>query len=392
MELQRHLMLMHTSCGWFFDDISGIETVQVIQYAARAVQLAQDVFGEGLESHLVDALAAAKSNIAEHQDGACIYQKFAKPAMVTLQKVAAHYAISSLFKPHSGPTPVYHYNVEAEDYRSLESGKTRLVIGHAKFSSEITRVTETLVFSALHLGDHNLNCGIKQFAGEEAFQQMAAELTEAFSRADLPGTLRLMDKEFGEARYSLKSLFRDGQRAVLEEVLTATLDEAEASYRQIHENQAPLISFLRDLGVPLPKAMRASAQAAVNSLLRHEFAADEMDIARVQSLLEESRASSVDLDSPTLEYTLRKTIEKQFDQFLKNPADPEILRRLPPAVHLARSLPFEVVLWSAQNGWFEIRRTAYEEFANRDAAGDAEAHPWVEQFRQLGEELRISVN
>jgi hypothetical protein len=253
-------------------------------------------------------------------------------------------------------------------------------------------MTETLVFSALHLGDHNLNCGIKKFAGEEAFQQMAAELTESFSRADLPETLRLMDKEFGDARYSLKSLFRDGQRAVLKEILTATLDDAEASYRQIHENQAPLISFLRDLGVPLPKAMRASAEAAVNSLLRHEFTAEEMDIARIQGLLEESRSGNLSLDSTTLEYTLRKTIERQFDHLLKNPADREIFKRLLPAVHLARSLPFEVILWSAQNGWFEIRRTAFDEFANRGAAGDAEAHSWTEQFRHLGEELRLSVN
>src|SRR6202789_2015691 len=45
MEMQRHAQLMYTSCGWFFDDISGIETVQVIAYAARALQLAQNLFG-----------------------------------------------------------------------------------------------------------------------------------------------------------------------------------------------------------------------------------------------------------------------------------------------------------------------------------------------------------
>ena len=89
--------------------------------------------------------------------------------------------------------------------------------------------------------------------------------------------------------------------------------------------------------------------------------------------------------------TLRKTIERQFDQFMKNPADPEVVKRLLPAVHLARSLPFEVVLWSAQNAWFDIKRTAIDELAARnDAEGDA--HVLIEQFRQLGEELRISVN
>jgi alpha-amylase/alpha-mannosidase (GH57 family) len=46
MEMQRHAMLMYTSCGWFFDELSGIETTQVIQYAARTIQIYQELFGE----------------------------------------------------------------------------------------------------------------------------------------------------------------------------------------------------------------------------------------------------------------------------------------------------------------------------------------------------------
>ena len=47
MEMQRHAQLMYTSCGWFFDDISGIETVQIIAYAARVLQLARRSLGAG---------------------------------------------------------------------------------------------------------------------------------------------------------------------------------------------------------------------------------------------------------------------------------------------------------------------------------------------------------
>ena len=47
LELQRHAMLMYTSCGWFFDEISGIETVQVIQYAGRAIATGADRFRAG---------------------------------------------------------------------------------------------------------------------------------------------------------------------------------------------------------------------------------------------------------------------------------------------------------------------------------------------------------
>ena len=65
LEMQRHAMLMYTSCGWFFDELSGIETVQVMQYAGRAVQLAQELFGDSLESQFIERLAAAKSNLPE---------------------------------------------------------------------------------------------------------------------------------------------------------------------------------------------------------------------------------------------------------------------------------------------------------------------------------------
>src|SRR5206468_4924803 len=98
LELQRNCLLMYTSCGWFFDELSGIETVQVIQYAGRALQLAQQVFGDSMESRFLELLERAKSNIPAHQDGRVIYEKFVEPAKVDLTKVAAHYAVSSLFE------------------------------------------------------------------------------------------------------------------------------------------------------------------------------------------------------------------------------------------------------------------------------------------------------
>jgi len=93
LELQRHALLMYTSCGWFFDELSGLETVQVIHYAGRAVQLAQELFGGTLESEFIERLGKAKSNLAEHGDGARIYEKWVKPAIVDMTKLAAHYAI-----------------------------------------------------------------------------------------------------------------------------------------------------------------------------------------------------------------------------------------------------------------------------------------------------------
>jgi alpha-amylase/alpha-mannosidase (GH57 family) len=392
LELQRHLMLMYTSCGWFFDELSGLETVQVIQYAGRAVQLAQGLFGDGIEETFLQALVKAKSNIPEHQDGASIYRKFVKPAVVNLEKVAAHYAVSSLFRPYPDRASIYCYTAERECFRSLEAGRMKLAMGYGRYTSEITRETERLMFCALHFGDHNLVCGIRAFPGEEIYQGLAQEIEKFFSKADIPEVLRVMDKEFGSTTYSLKSLFRDDQRSILRQILSPSLEEGETAYRQIYEHHAPLIHFLRDLGMPLPKAILTATEFALNSRLRHEFGREDMDLERVQNLLEEARVAGIMLDFTTLEYTMRMTIERLFEKFTRFPRDLALLERLEKTVAQARSLPFEVSMWTAQNIWCQMHQTSYGDLAQRGEQGEPDAQAWVQHFNSIGEKLAIGIS
>src|SRR5205814_8478410 len=125
LEMQRHAMLMYTSCGWFFDELSGIETTQVIQYAARTLQIYEELFGDTIEPMFLDRLEAAKSNIPEHKDGRVIYEKFVRPAMVDRKKVAAHYGLMSLFEPYPKEAKVYCYKVELEDLERTECGRSK---------------------------------------------------------------------------------------------------------------------------------------------------------------------------------------------------------------------------------------------------------------------------
>jgi len=390
MELQRHLMLMYTSCGWFFDELSGLETVQVIQYACRAVQLSQEVLGDHIEDGFVERLQQAKSNLPEHQDGARIYQKFARPAAVDLGKLAAHYAISSLFKPYDAHASIYCYSVDQTAHQTLEAGRMKLAIGRARFTSEITQECDQLVYAALHFGDHNLHCGTQAFRDEDSYRKLVEDVTAAFSKADLPESLRVIDKELGST-YSLKSMFRDDRRAILRQILNASLDEAEAAYRQIYEHHIPLAHFLRDLGVPLPKAIRTAAEFAVNNNLRRTFADEEMDIEQVRKQLEEARCGGIGLDGTTLEYTLRLTIERLFEKFAAAPDDSAHVERLEAIVDVARSLPFEVVLWMPQNIWWSVRRGVLEKRRKLAEEGDDQARAWVERFMKLGEKLQMAV-
>ena len=151
MELQRHAMLMYTSCGWFFDELSGIETVQVIQYAGMVLQLADELFNEVFERTFLERLEVAKSNIPEHSDGRRIYEVFVRPAMLGLTAVGAHYAISSLFQINSEQNSIYSYSANMEDYRSFQAGGTKLVIGREKVTSKVTRISISLCFGVFIL-------------------------------------------------------------------------------------------------------------------------------------------------------------------------------------------------------------------------------------------------
>ena len=391
LELQRHAMLMFSSCAWFFDELSGIETVQVIQHAARAIQLAEELFGDSVEPHFLEILERAKSNIPQHGDGRRIYKKFVKPAMVDLTKVAAHYAISSLFEEYGEQAKIYCYNIDLQDYRSSEAGRAKLAVGWCKVASEVTQESSTLSFGVLHFGDHNLNAGVREYRGGKAYQLMVQEVTQAFSKAEFPEVIRQLDKHFGTSTYSLRYLFRDEQRKILDRLLESTLAEVEAAYRQVYTLHYPLMRFLTDLGNPLPKAFQSAAEFILNIDLSRALSSAPLELERINNLLDEAKQWNVDLDTVGLGYLFQQTLEERMGESVSNSQDLSLLQELVSVVGLARSLPFEVDLWKVQNLYYDMLRIIYPEFQKKAQQGDKAARKWVAEFTSLGEQLSVHV-
>jgi len=389
--IQRHAMLMYTSCGWFFDELSGIETVQVLQYAGRATQLAQELLHERLEPRFLELLRQAKSNVREHQDGRRIYEKFVKPAVVDLHKVVAHYAVSSLFEPYDERPRVYCYDIEREDYQMVETGATKLAVGRVRVSSEITWESALLSFGVLHFGDHNVSGGVRSFRGQSAYRTMVEQVTEAFSRGDLTKVIRLLDKHFLELTYSLKSLFRDEQRKITSLILESTLAEAEAAYRELYDHHALLMRFLVDLGVPLPRAFHAAAEFILNLDLRRALEEEEPDLDQIGGILEAAGAWQIEVDAAGLGYALQQTIERLAEELRVRPTELSVLERLETMVSLACFLPFEVSLWKAQNVYYDMLQTVYPDFQGKAEQGNEAAQEWVRHFVSLGDKLLVRV-
>jgi hypothetical protein len=391
LELQRQALLMYTSCGWFFDELSGIETVQVIQFAARAVQLAQELFGDSLEERFIDRLAPAQSNLPEYGNGREIYKKFVHPARVDWERVGAHYAVSSLFEKFPQQARIYSYRAEQKNFQTFIAGKAKLAVGEVKLTSEITGEAADLSFGALHMGDHNVNGGVRPFLGNEIEPFLSKELAEPFLRADFPEVIRLMDRRFGESNYSLRSLFRDEQRKWLQRIMASSLGETESLYRQIYENRAPMMRFLADLHVPIPKAFHGAAEFIVNTDLRRKLEQDPLDIEQINNLLTTAKTEGLPLDSATLEFTYRHTLEGLAAHFVTEPSL-SVLQALNHAVSLLDRLPFAVNLWKIQNDFYEILKNVYPGMCRRKEFGDETTADWISAFAELGQRLQIKIS
>jgi hypothetical protein len=389
LELQRYLMLMYTSCGWFFDELSGIETVQVIQYAGRALQLAGQLFTEDLAAPFLDLMAQAKSNIPDQGDGRSIYEHYVQPAMVDLEKVGAHYAVSSLFEEYGQNTRIYCYDVERLEYRTSRQGKLRVVVGQANVASEITWESDQITFGVLHLADHSVIGGVRQFQGGDAYRVLDQEVDKAVASGDLAEVVRLVEKSFGSGTYTLRSLFRDEQRKILGVILEEATNEARALYRNFHDEHAHLVRFVTDLGVPLPRRFRLAVDFMLNSELLDAFSNGEVDLPKSRAILEEIRRTGVKPDAVTLEFALRRTIERLFTKFVANPMEPGLLQRLEETIDLVLSLPFEVRLWDAQNTYYSMMRDYAVQVQERADHGDSEARAWLEGFAKLGDKLKV---
>ncbi len=391
LELQRHALLMYTSCGWFFDELSGIETVQVIQYAARALQLANDLFDQSLEPEFLNRLAQAKSNIPENGDGRTVFEKFVRPAEVDLRRVAAHYAVSSLFEDYPDESRIFAFTVVCGDFRRMAAGPLRLALSHSNFISEITRESADLTFGVLHFGDQNLSGGVRRFRGDQDYQEMAQELSEAFDRADMSHVLRLLDKSFRELSFSLQSLFKDEQQKALEIIEQPALAEAKEAYDRIYQNRASFIRFLKAFYHPVPKPLQAAADFALNDALNQAIAAEPIDLDHISHLLEEVQRLNVTLDDVGLGYKLSQIIKRQAKVYNDDPANLEEMQQLDTLVQLARTVPFGVNLWAVQNMYYARLQKIYPEYEAQAAQGDRVAADWINQFRALGEKLSMNV-
>jgi len=392
MELQRHEMLMYTSCGWFFDDLARIESVQIIHYAGRVAQLAQELFGNATETEFLKRLAIARSNITDYGDGLQIYQRFVKPTFIDLKKVAAHFAVSTLFEQHPDIARIYGYEVRILDFESQKCGKNSVNFGHLKVTSFITTESMEIDFVALLRDDNTVVAGISPSHTLKAYDKMSEEISTACSMDDTVQIEQLMKSRFKESMYTISSLFRDAQHKILENVLDSTLTEMKRLFYPGLQSYSSVTPLVDENTNPLPETFRPLVQLVLNLDLRHELKSEKPDIQVIRKMLADAHLWQINLDEEQLGIIFSRTVEKIMKSFVSHPEDTVLMANLTGMVELAGFLPFASDLQRAQSMYYLLLKTIYPGYRDRIQEGNPSALDWVNKFVVLGEKLSMKID
>ena len=384
MEVQRNAMLMYTSCGWFFDEVSGIETTQIMQYACRAMQLVSQISEVNLELEFRRRLEDIPSNVPTLTNASNIYTKFVLPARINLQRVGMHYAVASIFEEDMESFPVFNYTTANEIFVRKEAGEQKLVLGVTKVRSNVTRSEKKFAFAVIYMGKHNIIGNISLDMEDEKFSSMQVRMIAAFEEARLGDVIGLMQTYFGPEKYTIWQLFQDEKRKVFNFITYQSMLDLEDSLRRIYNRDYPLVMALANNGIPIPNAYKTSFEYILNADLLNCFQNEKINIRMVERVMTELVKWDLRIEDPGK--VERLAGESIFKELKRISAERDSLKRVE---RLNRLFPLMIKfnlrpnLYRSQNLYFEISKDNYD--------NDSRSPEWLKQFTLLGENMGVKV-
>ncbi|MDZ4715470.1 MAG: DUF3536 domain-containing protein [Cytophagales bacterium] len=386
MELQRHTMLMYTSCGWFFDEISGIETVQIMQYACRAIQLSKQLTDRVLEGEFLKRLENAPSNLPAYKTGAGVYKKLVLPSKTNLSRVGMHYAVSSIFEEEPENLPLFNYKATNEFFVKKEAGEQKIVLGITRVRSLVTRSEKRFAFAVIYLGKHDLIGNLSLNIELDKFSGMQFRMIDAFEDGRLGDVISIMQTYFGAEKYSIWSLFKEEKRRILDMIAKQGLSDIEMSLRRTYNRDYPLVNALSNNEIPIPNAYRTTFEYILNADLVKCFHVDKINIKTLDRIAAEMKRWNLKIEDPeTVERRAGESIYSELQRIRSDKANLKRIQRLNRLFPILAEFNLEPNLHRSQNLYFEMS------LEHKQEKPDLPAADWLAQFSVLGDNLGVKV-
>ena len=385
LEMHRYARLMYTSCGWFFDDISNIETVKIIEYAARAIQLARDAGGVDLEPAFIKDLGEAPGNKQHPGDGAAVYKQLVKPSITSLEKGLAHYGISSLAEEYSPRQRIFSFEFERRDYTCEKTANRTLAVGAVNVKSRITGEHLEGLFVVLHLGGYDFHCVVRESLPDDEYRALKHELFQRFRDDSTRDLLQAIDNRVAGYSFALKDLFIEERRKLGRLLAKDALERSRDHYRRIYEESRDVMRLLASLKIPAPESLKRATEYVLSQRLERACVdlksgtLSESQLSEAAALVfREAESLGCKVDVSGLKEALEHIVYSRLEAY-RSDGEAESAESAVHFLRLAEQLGVEIGFWRLQNlFWGLLTRSGSTTDGTRAIV------------KNLGEKLRFS--
>ncbi len=314
LEAMRSGMAMYTSCGWFFHDLAGLETVQVLRYAARLIDLFCELGETPPAADFLAVLATARSNRAEEGDGAQVWRTHVEPARVGPSRVAAHLALTSVLAGQAPPSRLAAWDVESKGHARRERGAVALATGLATLRHRRTGRTTTHAYAALRLGGLEV-LGATRPADPQRNEADLRALRRAFlGGRPMTALLRELGERFGPEEFDVTAALPGSAEELLGDVAGRLVDRFVAELQQLLDDARPTLEALIGAGYLLPPELTMPAEVALGARIEALVAArrgsaDVSDHEEAIALARSPLATTIAIDTPAARRLLGEVID-----------------------------------------------------------------------------------
>ena len=342
LEMQKHSLLMYTSCGWFFAEISGTEAVQNILYAARAIQLARELTGKNLDGLFLPTLKEARSNLREYGDGWGVYEKLVRPSIVTKEQLVSHYAISLLLEQK--PDTLYCYNFNLIENLGKKVAGIKLLAGDLEIVCASTRETGRMIFLVTQLTETKVFCYVKDRKDENEYRRFKESILHMTEEDVVKGKIdEITNFLFWGRSFGLKDLFRDDRKRIFGIMIKEKIEKMRSMYSKLLHEYFPIITSYWKLGMEVPIDLRKEVELALtrnftslSSDLREE--PDEEKIFVLEELLKKTLRYKLDIHLYDFDKNIRGLLNELCDKVTQK-NDTESAKLIQKLISLILPLP-----------------------------------------------------
>jgi alpha-amylase/alpha-mannosidase (GH57 family) len=387
LEMQRNAMLMYTSCGWFFNDISGIETLQILQYACRAIQLGESESEYRFEDKFLEDLSRGHSNRTAEGSGKDIYLKHIKPYMLTLTQVGMHYAVASLFADNPQSLTVLNYDCNSIFFDRRSAGIQKLAYGTTRVKSKVTTSEKEFSFVVIYLGQHHLIGGTSRRLSTEEFEPISSALCKAFDQSNISQVVDIIKEGFKAHTFSFFGMFKDEQMKLVNQYLAESEELAYDSYRKIYDRNYNIMNVMRVENLQIPPTLKQNIEDVINIEFKDLLVNGHFSIQKMDELCDEVIKWGIQLNEDLLNAKLNDKLDAMFREFLLDHSNLKVLDDILATIKLFKKVSLNPILVNLQNGVFELSKTMY----SKGSAATEDDNTLIETLEEIALEINIDL-